>query len=129
MIAFAYALNHTIEGKYIHVYNNIWMQKGTHHADLRDNSTLNMEAARLSDLPEGQNFTMADFTYANSAVVSRMFTHLQNTSFPGFSVSTNTQVPKSISPPLQENDIEFNDQGVREINSVKIRQYQLSGNW
>ena len=46
-----------------------------------------MEAAKLSDLPDGENFTMADFTYANSAVVSRMFAHLVNTSFPGISVS------------------------------------------
>ena len=49
---------------------------------------LNREAAELSGLPEGETFTMANFTYANSAVVSRMFTHLQNTSFPGISVSS-----------------------------------------
>ena len=30
---------------------------------------------------------MANFTYANSAVVSRMFEHLQNTSFQGITVS------------------------------------------
>ena len=58
-----------------------------YHTDLIENSTLNREAAELSDLAEGENFTMANFTYANSAVVSRMFTHLQNTSFPGFTVS------------------------------------------
>ena len=46
-----------------------------------------MEAAKLSGLPDGENFTMANFTYANSAVVSRMFAHLHNTSFPGISVS------------------------------------------
>jgi hypothetical protein len=67
-LAFAYALNETI-------------------TDLIENSTLNREAAELSDLPEGENFTMANFTYANSAVVSRMFTHLQGTSFLGISVS------------------------------------------
>ena len=49
---------------------------------------LNREAAKLSGLPEGETFTMANFTYANSAVVSRMFTHLQNTAFPGISVSS-----------------------------------------
>ena len=54
--------------------------------DLIENSTFNEEAAKLSDLPEGENFTMADFTYANSAIVSRMFTYLQSTSFPGLSV-------------------------------------------
>ena len=46
-----------------------------------------MEAAKLSGLPHGENFTMANFTYANSAVVSRMFAHLKNTSFPGITVS------------------------------------------
>ena len=56
------------------------------YIDLSENSTLNMEAAKLSGLPDGENFTMADFTYANSAVVSRMFAHLHNTSFPGISV-------------------------------------------
>ena len=86
-----------------------------------------MEAARLSDLPEGQNFTMANFTYANSAVVSRMFTHLQNTSFPGFSVSIqplNCDDYLYISPSFQGNDIRFNDQGVRVIDSVIVLQYQ-----
>ena len=29
---------------------------------------------------------MENFTYSNSAVVSQMFQHLQNTSFPGLSV-------------------------------------------
>ena len=58
-----------------------------YYTDLRENSTLNREAAELSDLPEGETFTMAKFTYANSAVVSRMFEHLQSTSFPGISVS------------------------------------------
>jgi hypothetical protein len=59
----------------------------TEYKYLIENSTLNREAAELSDLPEGENFTMANFTYANSAVVSRMFTHLQGTSFLGISVS------------------------------------------
>ena len=30
---------------------------------------------------------MANFTYANAAVVSRMYEHLQNTMFPGVAVS------------------------------------------
>ena len=59
------------------------------HTDLIKNSTFNREAAEMSDLSEGENFTMANFTYNNSAVVSRMFTHLQNTSFPGITVSNN----------------------------------------
>ena len=54
--------------------------------DLIKNSTFNREAAELSNLAEGENFTMANFTYDNSAIVSRMFTHLQSTSFPGITV-------------------------------------------
>ena len=57
------------------------------HTDLIDNDIFNSEAAELSGLPEGEDFTMANFTYENSAVVSRMFMHLQNTSFPGITVS------------------------------------------
>ena len=58
-----------------------------YYADLIENDMLNREAAKQSGLPEGETFTMAKFTYNNSAVVSRMFTHLQNTSFLGISVS------------------------------------------
>ena len=62
------------------------MKKVIYHTDLTENSTFSREAAELSDLAEGENFTMANFTYDNSAVVSRMFAHLQNTSFPGITV-------------------------------------------
>ena len=55
--------------------------------DLIEDSKLNSEAAKLSNLPEGEEFTMANFTYANSAVVSRMLEHLKNTDFLGISVS------------------------------------------
>lgn len=58
------------------------------HTDLVENNTFNREAAELSGLPVGESFTMANFTYKNSAVVSQMFTHLQSTSFPGITVST-----------------------------------------
>ena len=51
--------------------------------DLIEDSKLNSEAAKLSNLPEGEEFTMANFTYANSAVVSRMLEHLKNTDFLG----------------------------------------------
>ncbi|CAI8035412.1 Gamma-aminobutyric acid type B receptor subunit 2 [Geodia barretti] len=53
---------------------------------------------------------MANFTYANSAVVSRMFEHLQNTMFPGIS----------------GNDVRFNHEGIRDIDQVRILQYQLN---
>ena len=58
-----------------------------YHTDLSENGTFNREAAELSDLAEEESFTMADFTYNNSAVVSRMFAHLQSTLFPGITVS------------------------------------------
>lgn len=89
-LAFAYALNKTIAGKclkYVSILYDCYTIIIITHADLMDNSTLNREAAELSGLPDGETFTMANFTYANSAVVSRMFEHLQNTSFPGISVS------------------------------------------
>ena len=55
--------------------------------DLNENSTLNREAAEQNHLLKGENFTMANFTYKNSVVVSRMFEHLENTMFDGISVS------------------------------------------
>ena len=51
-----------------------------------------MEAAKQSGLSEGEDFTMANFTYANSAVVSRMFEHLKNTMFLGITVSDQTMI-------------------------------------
>ena len=56
-------------------------------ADLSEDSTLNREAAKMSGLPEGENFTMDKFSYNNSVVVSQMFRHLENTFFSGISVS------------------------------------------
>ena len=50
-------------------------------------SDLNRAAAELSGLPEGENFTLANFTYANSAVLSEVLKHLQDTSFAGITVS------------------------------------------
>ncbi|CAI7989811.1 Gamma-aminobutyric acid type B receptor subunit 1, partial [Geodia barretti] len=82
-LAYAYALSKTI-------------------ADLAENETLNREAAEESGLPEGETFTMANFTYANSAVVSRMSEHLQNTMFPGIS----------------GNDVRFNHEGIRDIDQT-----------
>jgi gamma-aminobutyric acid type B receptor len=91
-LTFAYSLNKTI-------------------TDLADNF-LNREAAEESGLPEGETFTMANFTYANSAVVSRMFEHLQSTMFHG----------------ITGNDVIFNDQGTRIINRLKVSQYQKNAN-
>ena len=61
------------------------------NSELAENETLNREAARLSGLSDEENFTMANFTYANSVVVSRMFEHMENTMFRGISVSEYTK--------------------------------------
>ena len=57
-----------------------------HFTDLADDF-LNSEAAEESGLPEGETFTMDNFTYANSGIVTRMFEHLKNTTFRGIGVS------------------------------------------
>ena len=59
-------------------------------SELAKNETLNREAARQSGLSDGETFTMANFTYNNSVVVSRMFKHIENTTFAGLSVSEYT---------------------------------------
>ena len=58
-----------------------------YHSDLAEDEELNRRASEESNLPEGETFTMANFTYANSAVVKTMFEHLQNTTFHGIGVS------------------------------------------
>ena len=65
-------------------------------SELAENETLNREAARLSGLSDGETFTMANFTYANSAVVSRMFEHMESTMFPGLSVSVSIYVQRDL---------------------------------
>ncbi|CAI8034609.1 hypothetical protein GBAR_LOCUS19462 [Geodia barretti] len=50
---------------------------------------------------------MANFTYENSVVLSRMFYHLENTKFPGIS----------------GNEVKFDYQGIRYIDQVIIYQY------
>ena len=67
-----------INAQVIHFYN----------ADLVNNQTLNEEAARQASLPDGETFTLANFSYTNSAIVGRMLYHLINTDFLGITVST-----------------------------------------
>ena len=73
---------------------------------------------------------MANFTYANSAVVSQMFTHLQSTSFPGISVCDWYNiiiyllfVTASCTMFYQGNEVRFNKEGTRDVDTVAIRQY------
>ena len=85
MLTLAYALNKTIAGM---DDNHLCVTcERVNGSDLAENETLNREAAEESGLPEGETFTMANFTYANSGIVTRMFEHLQNTSFQGITVS------------------------------------------
>ena len=56
-------------------------------AELRNDSKLNMEAAREAGLPEGEEFTLANFSYSNSVIVQRVFHYLNNTNFQGITVS------------------------------------------
>ena len=94
---------------------------------------MNREAAELSGLLEGEIFTMDNFTYNNSVVVSQMFKHLNNTFFPGISVSIRdlnswfTVVVEGNLPFSQGNEVYFIE-GVREIHSVTILQYQFDSN-
>ena len=71
---------------------------------------------------------MANFTYGNSVVVSRMFKHLENTMFDGVSVSCNhwsfVQCYK-VNSLSQGNKVMFDENGVREIDTIAILQYQL----
>lgn len=102
--------------------------------DLAENETLNREAAEQSDvIPAGQKFTMDNFTYANSVVVSRMFEHLKNTNFPGITVCSKIQTQSiilkvifitSINCYWQGNKVTFNDVGTRQVDRVRILQYQ-----
>lgn len=57
-------------------------------SDLRNNQTLNKEAAQEAGLPDGEIFSLANFTYSNSAIVKNMFYHLNNTEFQGITVSS-----------------------------------------
>lgn len=55
--------------------------------DLAEDDKFNRAAANLSNIPDGETFTMANFTYENNVVLSRMFKHLHDTFFPGITVS------------------------------------------
>ena len=67
---------------FIYLYNNIISL-----AELHDDQLLNMEAAHVAGLPDGEPFTLGNFSYSNSVVVQRMFQHLNSSDFLGISVS------------------------------------------
>jgi len=46
-----------------------------------------MAAAQEAGLLPGEDFTLANFSYANSVVAERMFHHLENPGFLGITVS------------------------------------------
>ena len=76
-----------MEVSYEHVPIKILYSTHVHGIDFAENETLNRVATEQSGLSEGDNFTMANFTYATSVVVSQMVEILHNTRFPGISVS------------------------------------------
>ena len=91
----------------------------------------------LSGLPEGESFTIANFTYANSAVLSQVFRHLQNTSFAGISVSRHLInhaynvcckyfVCVINATPFQGIEVTFDEEGTRIRDKVTIYQYQFN---
>lgn len=57
------------------------------YTDLKVNQTLNREAGEQSGLLEGEEFSLANFTYSNSAVLRRMVHNLNKTNFLGITVS------------------------------------------
>lgn len=67
-----------------------WLTKTSHnynYAELNENQALNAEAAQVSDLLDGEQFTLDNLTYSNSVIVNRVFQHLDRTDFLGISVS------------------------------------------
>ena len=85
-----WALHYTIQAK---VWNNctIGICPSLHflsYIDFKEIQTLNMVAAQEAGLPPGEDFTLANFSYANSVVVERMFHHLKNPGFLGISVGS-----------------------------------------
>lgn len=76
---------------------------------------------------------MDKFTYNNSVVLLQMFKHLNNTFFYGISVSIRglyswfTVAVEENLTSLQGNEVYFTE-GVREIDSITILQYQFNSN-
>lgn len=56
-------------------------------SDISSDRRLSQKAAKEAGMSEGEVFTLAKFSYANSAIVKRMFKHLNNTDFLGVTVS------------------------------------------
>ena len=55
--------------------------------ELDNNMELNEKATSFAYLPNGTKFRIENFHYNNSVIVMEMTKHLQNSSFPGLSVS------------------------------------------
>ena len=103
-------------------------------AELRNDSKLNMEAAREAGLPEGEEFTLANFSYSNSVIVQRVFHYLNNTNFKGITVSFKiTFHCHNTQHCVQGNRVQFDQNGNRDINWAMLTQYipgeQDTGVW
>ena len=55
--------------------------------DLKTDSALNREAGKQAGLEEEDRFTLANFSYSNTAILQRMAYHLNQTDFLGITVS------------------------------------------
>ena len=56
--------------------------------ELQSNMELNENATLLTNLPEEEEFKIENFLYNNSVIVKELTRNLQESSFPGLSVSS-----------------------------------------
>lgn len=85
----AFALQNVIEGN-DPVVSIVWDFTCTWlliHLDLETDPIFNEEAAQESGLSDEEVFTLANFTYSNTAILKRMYYHINNTDFLGITVS------------------------------------------
>lgn len=83
----AFALQNVIEGKWSTCVYGLEFYRVTSHVELETDSIFNKEAAQQSGLSDGEVFTLENFTYSNSAILERMYYHINNTDFLGITVS------------------------------------------
>ena len=94
-------------------------------SDLLKNQTFSQEAARQAGLAEGENFTLANFSYSNSVILQRMFHHISSTDFLGITV---TQIMIMYynyyyNGLILQGRVEFDKNGIRDLDQVTIMQF------
>lgn len=83
----AFALQNVIKGNNPVVFMGIIQGYILTYVELETDPLFNKEAAQLSGLSDGEVFTLDNFTYSNSAILKRMYYHINNTDFLGITVS------------------------------------------